>query len=372
MGNNKNYLIIIILYLISFSASASVKLNGMVVLPSDNGIFSAVINLDNKFENEYVMVRDGYAMDYYRYNMEHSVVFADLDIKINKEKDSSFVLIKSLKPLNENFDIVIRLVTNKNEVLGVYKVINNPVISYIPNEINEESALEENKKEQVNIITAKYSYLNEDNSEFQSNKNETTEVVQAIDNKKQDELFNTNCYYVKKGDNLTKIAKKMLYDPSYKTDMNLNQLVNKIYDLNKQAFIKGDINKLKQNCCLLLPKSNITEEQLSTEVDNIEVAIEEKADKVNMNLNEKVNQMMEAQNHQIYYVAKGDCLSTVAVKLKEFFPGKSWREIMMDIYNNPDNEKCFIKGNINLVKSGSILKIQSTELTVSTDMVANE
>jgi hypothetical protein len=347
MGNNKQYLIIIILYLISFSAYASVNLNGMVVLPNDKGIFSAVINLDNKFKDEYVIVRDGYAMDYYRYNMEHSVVFSDLDIKINNEKERSFVLIKSLKPLNEKFDIVIRLVTNKNEVLGVYKVFNQPTISYIPNEINEDSALEENKTEQLKIVTDKYSCLNEENSKSQNNEAEL-KVAQVVANEGQGGLFATDCYYVMKGDNITKIAKKMLSDPSYKTDMSLKQLVNKIYDLNKQAFIKGDINKLKQKCCLLLPKSNTTEDKLSTDLDTI------------------------AQDYQRYYVAKGECLSTIAFKLKETLPGKKWRCIMNDIYNNADNNKCFVKGNINLVKAGSVLKIPNTELTISTDMVANE
>jgi hypothetical protein len=371
MGNNKKYLIIIILYLISFSAYASVNLNGMVVLPNDKGIFSAVINLDNKFKNEYVIVRDGYAMDYYRYNMEHSVVFSDLDIKINNEKERSFVLIKSLKPLNEKFDIVIRLVTNKNEVLGVYKVFNQPTISYIPNEINEDSALEENKTEQLKIVTDKYSCLNEENSKSQNNEAEL-KVAQVVANEGQGGLFATDCYYVMKGDNITKIAKKMLSDPSYKTDMSLKQLVNKIYDLNKQAFIKGDINKLKQKCCLLLPKSNTTEDKLSTDLDTIEIASEEKIDMENIKLNENANQKVKAQDYQRYYVAKGECLSTIAFKLKETLPGKKWRCIMNDIYNNADNNKCFVKGNINLVKAGSVLKIPNTELTISTDMVANE
>jgi hypothetical protein len=342
----------------------------MVVFPSDNGVFSAVVNLDNKFKDEYVTVKDGYAMDYYRYDMDHAVNFLDLDIKINKEEDRSFVFIKSLKPLKDSFDIVIRLRTNKNEVLGVYKVLNNANINYIANEINEESMLEENKKEQLNIVTAKYSCLNKDNSELQNNETEL-EVIQTVINKKQDGLFTTDCYYVVKGDNITRIAKRMLLDSSCKIDMNLNQLVNKIYDLNKQAFIKGDINKLKQNCCLLLPKFNIAAETLSTELDSIKVATE-KADIENMQLNENVNQVAETQNYQKYYVTKGECLSVIAVKLTEALPGKSWREVMQDIYSNSDNKKCFIKGNINLVKAGSVLKIQSTELAVSTDMVANE
>ncbi len=148
-----------------------------------------------------------------------------------------------------------------------------------------------------------------------------------------------NNHKIKSGDSLTRIAR--WYKPQ---NISIKKMMHVIFEKNPNAFIRGDINKIKRGVILNLP----THKEL-TGLNNIAKEVEFKG---------KMPKVADfAVNKGQYKVVKGDNLSKITKKFVD--KNTSFTKMMNAIFIA--NPGAFAKNNKSQLKAGATLRIPSNE-----------
>ncbi len=163
----------------------------------------------------------------------------------------------------------------------------------------------------------------------------------AIDNLMRATFASTNVssskplkHRVKSGDSLSKIAQQQKQN-----GVSTKMLAQGIFKKNPNAFIRGDINKIKKGALLILPTLK--------ELNGFELAQSES----------KTPKQATKKVKETYKVSSGDSLSIITKK----FAAKdvSFTKMMNAIYTS--NPEAFSKNSKNLLKTGAVLQIPAVE-----------
>jgi len=152
-------------------------------------------------------------------------------------------------------------------------------------------------------------------------------------------------YRVKAGDSLSKIAQQQ-----NRQNTSLKKVSGLIFQKNPNAFIRGNVNRLKKGVILNLPTQS--------EIEGFEIAKKEPAKKHEKITTAKAKLEDKAEAVKTTYtVLKGDSLSKISKKLAS--KDIPFTNMMNKLYDN--NPAAFINNDKNRIKAGSKLNITFPE-----------
>jgi len=274
-------------------------------------------------------------------------ILDSLKFKITTKSNKPVILISSSKPIQLpflNFVLEMQgpdgvfyqdytvLLDPQDYKSAIQSVQQQPVLFEIPDSLTNN-----------NLVSSKTN--TSDKVQNKQIKNEVNNITLPVTYSSTSIVTNqANSHKIKSGDSLNRIAR--WYKPK---DISLNKMMRAIFDKNPNAFIRGDINKIKRGIVLNLP----THKEL-TGLNNIAKKVEFKG------ITPKVADLSVTKDQ--YKVVKDDSLSIITKKFID--KNTSFTKLMNAIFTA--NPNAFAKNNINQLKAGVTLRIPSFEEVDST------
>ncbi|MFK0571260.1 hypothetical protein, partial [Endozoicomonas sp.] len=142
----------------------------------------------------------------------------------------------------------------------------------------------------------------------------------------EEDLSQAGTYEVSKGESLSSISIQLL--PEYPNAASVEAVMDRLVELNPQAFVGGDANRLLAESILVLP---------AEEYFNVDSISEE-----------------ESENR--YQVTVGENISAIALKLLPNYPqAQDWKVVMNRLVQL--NPEAFIEGNMDRLRADAFLTI---------------
>ncbi|WP_422444467.1 MULTISPECIES: LysM peptidoglycan-binding domain-containing protein [unclassified Endozoicomonas] len=228
------------------SASANPELGYMTIGTDQYQLLNATIAIDalpSELTNKKLKVKLGSITEFSRHNIEYDKQVSSLRFKVAKDSDGKpLIKVRSVREITTNkLKAVIKLTVGSQKIYGIYdfKLTPGNKQQVTLNLLNAD-----HKPEQP-ITTAK---ARQPYTSVQPLPSETSITASDAD------VFTMSSgghYRVKAGQSISGIAMELL--PRYPEVANWRTLMNQLASLNPEAFINGDINKLRVNTRLQLP-----------------------------------------------------------------------------------------------------------------------
>ncbi len=153
-------------------------------------------------------------------------------------------------------------------------------------------------------------------------------------------------YAVSKGESISFIAQKLSSNYSDSTDW--KNVMASLIELNPDAFIDNDLNKLRSDAILVIPE----EKDIAIEAENQELPQSSIPD---ISLKKPAPTVSET-----YRVVKGDSLSVIAFKLlSEYQRFDNWYALMQELVKL--NPSVFKDNDIGVIPVGTVLKLPASD-----------
>uniref|UniRef100_UPI002147823C type IV pilus assembly protein FimV n=1 Tax=Endozoicomonas sp. YOMI1 TaxID=2828739 RepID=UPI002147823C len=239
------------------SASANPELGYMTIGTDQYQLFNATIAIDalpSELTNKKLKVKLGSINDFYRHNIEYDKQVSSLRFKVAKDSNGKpLIRVRSVREITTNkLKAVIKLTVGNQKIYGIYdfKLTPGKEQQVTLNLLNADHKPAEKsfitpKAQQRATLTARTTPVT-----VQPLPSEASIIASDV------EVLTTSSaghYRVKAGQSISGIAMELL--PRYPEVANWRTLMNRLASLNPEAFINGDINKLRVNAQLQLPGS---------------------------------------------------------------------------------------------------------------------
>ena len=301
-------------------------------------------------------------------------ILNDLTFQVVQQDNKPVILISSVRPIQLPFlNFVLEIEGPEGVVYQDYTVLLDPASNiatdnYDKNYIDIENAqnVAVSPVEDVLPSTQSSQQVAEPNTQSNTKRvlNDYDLLLASLPSTSASVPSKSLTYTVKSGDSLSKIAREQrVANDSLKT---LSRL---IYQKNPNAFIRGDVNKIKKGAVLNLPaRAEITGfdvARTASQVDQITIDTAT-LEALSVNLDKKVatpKNASEKTDKNTYTVVKGDSLSAITKKFVS--KGTSFTKMMNAILQA--NPEAFSKGNKNILKENSVLTIPTVDSFVAND-----
>ena len=267
------------------SASANPELGYMTLGTDQYQLFNATIAIDalpSELADKKLKVKLGSITDFYRHNIEYDKQVSSLRFKVAKDSNGKpLIRVRSVREITTNkLKAVIKLTVGNQKIYGIYdfKLTPNKERHVTLNLLNtdhkpSEKPLITPKAQEPSISIAKIppssvkalppeaSNPASDEKDIKTQARTTPSAVQSLPSEasitaSDEEDLNTSSsghYQVKAGQSISRVAMELL--PLYPEVSSWRTLMNRLASLNPDAFINGDINKLRADAQLKLPGS---------------------------------------------------------------------------------------------------------------------
>ncbi|MBO9493708.1 LysM peptidoglycan-binding domain-containing protein [Thalassotalea sp. G20_0] len=228
------------------SASANPELGYMTIGTDQYQLFNATIAIDalpSELTNKKLKVKLGSITEFSRHNIEYDKQVSSLRFKVAKDSDGKpLIKVRSVREITSSeLKAVIKLTVGSQKIYGIYNFKLTPG--------NEQQVtlnlLNADHQPEQPITTAK---ARQSYATAQPLPSETSITASDVDVLT---MSSAGHYRVKAGQSISGIAMELL--PRYPEVANWRTLMNQLASLNPEAFINGDINKLRVNAQLQLP-----------------------------------------------------------------------------------------------------------------------
>lgn len=228
------------------SVSANPELGYMTLNTEQHQFFSATITIDalpTELAGKKLKVKLGSVTDFYRHNIEYNKQVSSLRFKVAKDNDGQpLIRVRSIREITASqLKAVVKLTVGKEQIYGIYDF---------------QLAPDKERHITVNLLNADHKPVEKPVITQSSQKPKPTSVnVNSATiyehNIRDISTPSDNVYRVKAGQSLSRIAMELI--PRYPEMTSWRTLMKKLALLNPEAFINGDINRLRAEAKLKLP-----------------------------------------------------------------------------------------------------------------------
>ena len=267
------------------SASANPELGYMTLGTDQYQLFNATIAIDalpSELADKKLKVKLGSITDFYRHNIEYDKQVSSLRFKVAKDSNGRpLIRVRSVREITTNkLQAVIKLTVGNQKIYGIYdfkltpnkerhvtlnllntdhKPSEKPLIT--PKAQEPSTSIAKIPPSSVKALPPEASNPASDEKDIKTQARTNPSAVQSLPSEtsitaSDEEDLNTSLsghYQVKAGQSISRVAMELL--PLYPEVSSWRTLMNRLASLNPDAFINGDINKLRADAQLKLPGS---------------------------------------------------------------------------------------------------------------------
>ena len=356
------------------SVSADPELGSMTMGSGESDLFSAVIAIDAavaEISNQKLSVKLGTITDFYRHGVDYNQQVASLRFKVAKNKQGKPVIRVSSdrKIVGNKLKAVVKMTVGRKKVYGIYDIhlasnksghrvafnlLNTPHNSQ-PQQLAQNTVKPIPETMPANDAQSVSSEDMAKKAALAELRKKLMAFEQAPEQSDSSRLA-TNQYQVSSGESISSIAMKLL--PKYPGAEGWQTVMKRLVAMNADVFINGDINRLPAKAVLALPGQNdfagtvVSRDKPAPQASKMVTA---KTAGYQDNI-PTPSARASTDSHEQYKVSKGENISSIAFKLsRTSLSGHKWRGIMkLLVIQNPD---AFISGNINRIRSGTLLAL---------------
>ena len=335
---------------------------GTLTLGSGKGEpLNACISLDGLATFAHLQVELGSANDFQTHQVQQQAALEVIKLAVESQKDKgAIVRLSSEGPVTDDkIDLVIKLLADGYSHYGQFSIPLldefQPGVRLITSNLSQQPAavLAASAQPQPRHQPRLTIIADIDNTPAEAIAKNTAPTKQNTSGQKaQDRQIEVTQgrYNVQTGDSLSTIAVRLL--PEYSQSETLNSLTKKLVALNPKNFINNNINLLRADLDLLLPEKPVLHQNnLATKPDSTVIEA--------------------ATPKSVYKIVKHDSLSVIAWKLKPAYPEfPTWYKLMEHLIKL--NPKAFVKGDINQLRAGKLLRIPSRNNTQVAQLTPDE
>ncbi|USE36668.1 LysM peptidoglycan-binding domain-containing protein [Endozoicomonas sp. SCSIO W0465] len=256
------------------SASANPELGYMTLGTDQYQLFNATIAIDalpSELANKKLKVKLGSITDFYRHNIEYDKQVASLRFKVARDRDGKpLITVRSVKEITSGqLKAVVKLTVGNQKIYGIYdfKLTPNNQQQVTLNLLNTDHKPAEKLHLNPKAQGPSTSVARIPPSEVMALPSEASNPrsVEEYSNR-----FSTRYYQVTTGQSISRIAMDLL--PLYPEVSNWRTLMKRLASLNPDAFINGNINKLRADAQLKLPGSTQPVTQAAAEKSTVKAS----------------------------------------------------------------------------------------------------
>ena len=355
------------------SVSADPELGSMTMTAGQSDLFSATIAIDAtaaEISNQKLTVKLGTITDFYRHGIDYNQQVASLRFKVTKNKLGKPVIRVSSdrKIVGNKLKAVVKMTVGRKKVFGIYDIQLAPNKSGHRVTFNLLNAPHKSQQQLVQNSSkpmARPEPMPVTSNESLSSADMAKKAALAKLRKKLMSFEQTprqspsssamSQYRVSSGESISSIAMKLL--ANYPEAGRWQTVMKRLVAMNPDVFINGDINRLPVNAVLALPGQNdFAGKVVSRDKPTTNKMVTTKTVDHQRTMSQPSKSSAPASMVSQYQVSKGENISSIAFKLsRTSLSGHSWRGIMkLLVSQNPD---AFISGNINRIRSGTLLSL---------------
>lgn len=379
------------------SVSANPELGYMTFNTDNHNFINATIAIDalpTELADKKLKVTLGSITDFYRHNVKYNKQISSLRFKVTKDSSGKPIIsVRSIREITaDQLQAVVKLSVGSKKVYGIYDV-----------QLGSDNT---ERHVALNLLNADYKpakkrLIVNKSQRISPQKYQHKEVVIERSG---------NMYRVLSGSSISQIAMELL--PQYPAVSTWQKLMEQLVAINPDAFVDGDINRLKSDVLLNLPEKEVgktSPETISWElvsdekqkvnkltsvnkkrlVDQVDQTYREDKDSIELeNYTQEIRplEIVESEDSRLvrrveqepekwyqieeaatinkridaevgrYQVMKGETISLIAIKLWPDYPKVNDWKILMDqlVMLNPE---AFIGGDANRLRAGVELEL---------------